>query len=79
MTAYSIRSLDAGVDAASFRCGQVSLDEYIRRYASQSYDEPAGESGPWSQGTQAEAPAEPEQPKPNPWGRNPTGPRGRRS
>jgi heat shock protein HtpX len=48
-------------------------------HESQSYDEPAGQSGPWSQGTQAEAPAEPEPPKPSPWGRNPTGPRGRRS
>ncbi len=37
------------------------------------------EAGPWTRGRQAETPAEPEQPKPNPWGRNPTGPRGRRS
>jgi len=35
--------------------------------------------GPWSRGSQPEAPVEPEQPKSNPWGRNPTGPKGRRS
>ncbi|TPK61036.1 zinc metalloprotease HtpX [Mesorhizobium sp. B2-4-19] len=33
-------------------------------------------SGPWGQAPQA-APAEPERPKANPWGRNPTGPKGR--
>jgi GNAT superfamily N-acetyltransferase len=32
---YRIRSLDNAVDAASFRCGQAILDEYIRRYAAQ--------------------------------------------
>ena len=35
MTRYRIRSFDRTVDAASFRCGQPLLDEYIRRYASQ--------------------------------------------
>ena len=34
-------------------------------------------SGPWGQAPQAEQPGEPERPKPNPWGRNPTGPKGR--
>jgi len=34
-------------------------------------------SGPWGQAPQAEQPAEPERPKANPWGRNPTGPKGR--
>jgi heat shock protein HtpX len=37
-------------------------------------------SGPWGKaegpGTAAEEPAEPAAPKPNPWGRNPTGPKG---
>jgi GNAT superfamily N-acetyltransferase len=32
---YRIRSLDNAIDAASFRCGQAALDEYIRRYAVQ--------------------------------------------
>jgi GNAT superfamily N-acetyltransferase len=35
MTSYHIRSFDKLADAASFRCGQTLLDEYIRRYASQ--------------------------------------------
>lgn len=35
MTRYSIRAFDGAIDAASFRCGQAPLDEYIRRYASQ--------------------------------------------
>lgn len=35
MKLYSIRSYDKAVDAASFRCGQPLLDEYISRYASQ--------------------------------------------
>ena len=47
--------------------------------APQAQEEPVDDGGPWSRGRQAEAPAEPEPPKPNPWGRNPTGPRGRRS
>ncbi|ANN56332.1 zinc metalloprotease HtpX [Mesorhizobium sp. 2RAF45] len=34
-------------------------------------------SGPWGPAPQAEQPAEPERPKANPWGRNPTGPKGR--
>ncbi|UVK56297.1 zinc metalloprotease HtpX [Mesorhizobium sp. AR02] len=34
-------------------------------------------SGPWGQVAQPELPAEPEKPKSNPWGRNPTGPKGR--
>jgi heat shock protein HtpX len=40
-----------------------------------------GQSGPWGgRDTTASAPAQaPEKPKPNPWGRNPTGPRGGRS
>src|SRR5690606_35067386 len=49
-------------------------------YAPQAEPEQApDEAGPGTRGRQAETPAEPEQPKPNPWGRNPTGPRGRRS
>ncbi|MDZ4254229.1 MAG: GNAT family N-acetyltransferase [Sulfuritalea sp.] len=35
MTLYAIRSFDRAIDATSFSCGQVRLDEYIRRYASQ--------------------------------------------
>lgn len=35
MTLYGIRSFDKAIDAASFRCGQSLLDEYIRRYAAQ--------------------------------------------
>lgn len=34
-------------------------------------------SGPWGQVGQPEPPAEPAKPKSNPWGRNPTGPKGR--
>ena len=34
-------------------------------------------SGPWDQVARPEQPAEPAKPKPNPWGRNPTGPKGR--
>jgi len=34
-TIYHIRPFDNSVDTASFSCGQPSLDEYIRRYASQ--------------------------------------------
>jgi heat shock protein HtpX len=34
-------------------------------------------SGPWGQVAQPELPEEPAEPKPNPWGRNPTGPKGR--
>jgi len=33
-------------------------------------------SGPWEQAAQPEQPAEPAKPKSNPWGRNPTGPKG---
>ena len=32
--------------------------------------------GPWGKATQPEPPVAPEKPKPNPWGRNPTGPKG---
>ncbi len=35
MTIFSIRSFDKSVDSAAFSCGQLLLDEYIRRYASQ--------------------------------------------
>lgn len=35
MTAWRVRPLDAAVDATAFQCGQLALDEYIRRYASQ--------------------------------------------
>ena len=35
MTIYRIRSLDASVEVAAFRCGIAPLDLYIRRYASQ--------------------------------------------
>jgi heat shock protein HtpX len=34
-------------------------------------------SGPWDQAAQPEPPAAPAKPQPNPWGRNPTGPKGR--
>lgn len=34
-------------------------------------------SGPWGQAARPEQPAESAEPKPNPWGRNPTGPKGR--
>ncbi|MER9104364.1 zinc metalloprotease HtpX [Mesorhizobium sp. M0239] len=34
-------------------------------------------SGPWDQAARPEQSAEPAQPKSNPWGRNPTGPKGR--
>ena len=34
-------------------------------------------SGPWGQVAQPEQPTEPAEPKANPWGRNPTGPKGR--
>ncbi len=34
-TIYHIRPFDNTVDTISFSCGQPSLDEYIRRYASQ--------------------------------------------
>lgn len=34
-------------------------------------------SGPWGQAAQPEQPAEPAEPRANPWGRNPTGPKGR--
>lgn len=33
-------------------------------------------SGPWEKAVQPEQPAEPARPKSNPWGRNPTGPKG---
>ena len=39
-------------------------------------DAPPSDDGPWSRG-QAETPRQPDKPKPNPWGRNPTGPKGR--
>jgi heat shock protein HtpX len=35
-----------------------------------------GQQGPWGKRAQPEPPAEPAMPKPNPWGRNPTGPKG---
>ncbi len=35
MTLYQIRSLDSAIDTVTFRCGQVPLDDYLRRYASQ--------------------------------------------
>lgn len=35
MTDYRIRSLDAAVDTSQFCCGNDTLDDYIRRYASQ--------------------------------------------
>ncbi|MGX9143187.1 zinc metalloprotease HtpX [Mesorhizobium sp. 128a] len=35
-----------------------------------------GQQGPWGKATQPEPPAEPAKPKSNPWGRNPTGPKG---
>ncbi|MFM9968107.1 MAG: GNAT family N-acetyltransferase [Burkholderiales bacterium] len=35
MTKYRIRSFDKGADASAFHCGNLVLDNYIRRYASQ--------------------------------------------
>ncbi|MEO8410464.1 MAG: GNAT family N-acetyltransferase [Propionivibrio sp.] len=35
MTSYRIQPFDNTVDVASFQCGQLPLDEYIRRYAAQ--------------------------------------------
>ena len=35
MTLYVIRAFDRAVDTASFRCGQLALEAYIHRYASQ--------------------------------------------
>lgn len=35
MAIFRIRPLDAAVDTAAFRCGQPSLDAYVRRYAAQ--------------------------------------------
>ncbi|TGW04478.1 protease HtpX, partial [Mesorhizobium sp. M2D.F.Ca.ET.145.01.1.1] len=39
-------------------------------------DEPQA-AGPWGKPAEAEQQAEPASPKSNPWGRNPTGPKGR--
>jgi len=44
----------------------------------QHKDESAGNDGPWSRTQPAEEAPQPEPPKTNPWGRNPTGPKGRR-
>ena len=33
--AYSIRPLDADAQTAEFECGELALDEYLQRYASQ--------------------------------------------
>jgi GNAT superfamily N-acetyltransferase len=35
MTGYRIRPLDGAVDTATFYCGQATLDDYVRRFASQ--------------------------------------------
>lgn len=35
MTGYRIRPLDGAVDTGTFHCGQATLDEYVRRFASQ--------------------------------------------
>ena len=35
MIAYRIGPLDANVETAAFHCGQIALDDYIHRYASQ--------------------------------------------
>ncbi|WP_295585033.1 GNAT family N-acetyltransferase [uncultured Lamprocystis sp.] len=35
MTGYRIRPLDGAVDAGAFQCGQATLDDYVRRFASQ--------------------------------------------
>ena len=32
---YSIRPLDADARTADFKCGELALDEYLQRYASQ--------------------------------------------
>ncbi len=39
-------------------------------------NEAPGGSGPWDRGAAPAPPAEPERPRANPWGRNPTGPKG---
>jgi len=44
--------------------------------APQAREEPDGQGGPWTRGRQAQTPPEPSRPAPNPWGRNPTGPKG---
>jgi len=35
MTDYRIRPLDGGIDTGAFHCGQATLDNYVRRFASQ--------------------------------------------
>lgn len=35
MTGYRIRPLDGAVNTQTFHCGQATLDDYIRRFASQ--------------------------------------------
>jgi GNAT superfamily N-acetyltransferase len=35
MTGYRIRPLDGAVDTGAFQCGQATLDDYVRRFASQ--------------------------------------------
>ncbi|MBZ9675471.1 zinc metalloprotease HtpX [Mesorhizobium sp. ES1-1] len=48
-----------------------------RQPATPAQADQAGPSGPWDRAARPVPPAEPDKPKPNPWGRNPTGPRGR--
>ena len=45
----------------------------------QTRSAPEAGSGPWGGGVQPEPARAPEPRQANPWGRNPTGPRGRRS
>ena len=35
MTGYRIRPLDGAVDTGAFHCGHATLDDYVRRFASQ--------------------------------------------
>ncbi|MFA6156489.1 zinc metalloprotease HtpX [Mesorhizobium sp.] len=48
-----------------------------RRAATPDQADQARPSGPWDRAARPGASAEPAKPKPNPWGRNPTGPKGR--
>ncbi|AZO21089.1 zinc metalloprotease HtpX [Mesorhizobium sp. M1E.F.Ca.ET.045.02.1.1] len=51
-----------------------SASRATRREAPMAADEPP--AGPWGKPAEPVPPIEPARPKPNPWGRNPTGPRG---
>jgi heat shock protein HtpX len=62
------------------RALQAMADEGFEPAAAPERAEPsesheAESEGPWSRAGEATRPAEPEQPRQNPWGRNPTGPK----